>query len=101
MICFALCMASPKNPKKWWHRIFLGLVDRSLCNACVVYNKLEMESRNLLSFRRSVKSLITLGKPLQVGRSISTLCNQVTAKKQRKSNFSVPASISVQLQFEC
>ena len=54
----------PRKSKKWWHRIFVGLVDRSLCNAYVVYNKLEMESCNLRLFRRSVaQSLITLGKP--------------------------------------
>ena len=53
-----------------------------------------MEICNLLSLRRSVKqSLIIPGKPPQVSRPISTTCNQVTAKKQQKSNFSVPASI--------
>ena len=53
-----------------------------------------MEICNSLSLRGSVKqSLIILGKPPQVSRPISTTCNQVTAKKQRKSNFSVPASI--------
>ena len=83
-----------RKSKKWWHRIFFDLVDRSICNAYVVYNKLEMEGCKLLSFRRSVaQSLITIGKPPQVGPPISTPCNQATAKKRRKSNFSVPASI--------
>ena len=73
---------------------FFGLVDRSLCNAYVAYSKLETQSCNLLSFRRCVtQPLITLGKPPQVGRPIPIACNQVTAKKRRKSNFSVPASI--------
>ena len=87
-------MASPEN-QKIVGTVFLGvLMDRSLCNAYVVYNKLETESCNLLSFIRSVaQSLITLAKPSQVGRPISTPCNQVTAKKRQKSNFSVRASI--------
>ena len=56
-----------------------------------------MESYNLLSFRRSVaQPLIIFGKSPQVPRPISTPCNQVTAKKRRKSNFSVPASICIE-----
>ena len=66
-----------RKSKKWWYHILFGLVDRSLCNAYVVYNKLEMKNCNSLSFRRSVaQSLITLGKPPQVDRPISKSCNR-------------------------
>lgn len=83
-----------RKSKKWWHRIFFGLVDRSLCNAFVVYKKLGDCNCTLLNFRRSVaQSLITLGKPPKVGRPIATGSNQLSGTKRRRSNYSVQASI--------
>ena len=80
--------------KKWWNRIFFGLIDWSLQNAFVVYKKLIDRNSTLLNFRRSVAQwLITLGKPLKAGRSISTPSNQLTANKRQKTNYFVPASI--------
>lgn len=81
-----------RKSKKWWHRIFFGLVDRSVCNAYVVYKKLKDEDISLLNFRRSVtQSMITKGRPVKLGRPLVT-GSQLTAKR-RKSNYSVPASI--------
>ena len=43
-----------RKSKKWWHRILFGLIDRTVCNAYVVYKKLKDEKASLLDFRRSV-----------------------------------------------
>ena len=83
-----------RKSKKWWHRILFGLIDRSICNAFVVYKKLKDKNCTLLNFRRSVsQSLITYGKPPKVGRPLSTPSNQLTVSKRRKSNYSTPSSI--------
>ena len=29
-----------RKSKKWWHRIFFGLIDRALCNAFIAFNKI-------------------------------------------------------------
>ena len=83
-----------RKSKKWWYRILFGLIDRSICNAFVVYKKLKDKNCSLINFRRSVfQSLITLDKPPKVGRPLPTPSNQLTVSKRRKSNYSTPSSI--------
>ena len=43
-----------RKSKKWWHRIFFGLVSHTLCNAYVVYKKLIEPSIRSLEFHRSI-----------------------------------------------
>ena len=82
--------------KKWWRRIFFGLVSRTLCNAYVVYKKLIESSIRSLQFPRSiVQSLITLIKHPKVGRPLAAPSLGL-AKKHRKVSCSVPDSIRLQ-----
>ena len=58
-----------RKSKKWWHRIFFGLIDRALCNAFIAFNKITKAKMKSLYFRRRLaQSLITHGRPLKVGR---------------------------------
>ena len=53
--------------KKWWHRIFFGLVSCTLCNAYIVYKKLIEPSIRSLEFHHSIaQSLITLSTQSQM-----------------------------------
>ena len=53
-----------RKSKKWWHRIFFGLLDRTIANAAIAFEKIEKRGMNLLDFRRSVaQTLITLSRP--------------------------------------
>ena len=91
--CFVLFTALPENSKKWWHCILFGIIARTVFNAYVVYKILTNKKIDLLDFGRSVaQSMITKSKTTKLGRP-STQSNQLTAKKRRKSNYSVPASI--------
>ena len=82
--------------KKWWRRIFFGLVSRTLCNAYVVYKKLIESSIRSLQFHRSIaQSLITLIKHPKVGRPLAAP-SLGSAKKCRKVSYSVPDSIRLQ-----
>ena len=50
-----------RKSKKWWHRIFFGIIDRTIVNAQIVHNKFSASPLNSLNFRRSVaQRLITL-----------------------------------------
>ena len=73
---------------------FLALLIDLCATLLLCIKKLIDRNCTLLNFWRSVaQSLITLGKPPKVGRPISTPSNRLTAKKRRKTNYSVPASI--------
>ena len=81
---------------KWWHRIFFGLVSRTLCNAYVVYKKRIEPSIRSLEFHRSiVQSLIILSKQTKVDRPTSAP-NHGSAKKRRKVSYKLPHSIRIQ-----
>jgi hypothetical protein len=43
-----------RKSKKWWHRIFFGIIDRTLINAMIAYNKLGDTTMSALQFRRYV-----------------------------------------------
>ena len=43
-----------RKSKKWWHRIFFGIIDRTLINAYVAYCKIESSKITTLEFRRLV-----------------------------------------------
>ena len=50
-----------RKSKKWWHRIFFGIIDRTIVNAHIVHNTFSASPLNSLNFRRSVaQTLITL-----------------------------------------
>ena len=73
-----------RKSKKWWHRIFFGLLDMTIVNAFLTYNGTTEERLSLLSFRRELAlGLLTLGKR----------CTSPGAPKRRKNYYSVPASV--------
>lgn len=39
-----------RKAQKWWHRIFFGIIDRTIVNAMVVYQKMQGESITTLQF---------------------------------------------------
>ena len=85
-----------RKSKKWWHRIFFGLIDRTLVNAAIAYNKLERENMSSLDFRRSVaQSLITLSRKPRVGRSLKGTPPLVVTKR-RRVEYSVSSGMRMQ-----
>ena len=81
-------------------------MDRSLCNAFVVYKKLVDPDIKLLDFRRLVaQGLLALGKPPKVGRPLS-VSTPGPSKKQKSIQYSVPSStrkenVGAHLPFYC
>ena len=81
-----------RKSKKWWHRLFFGILDRAIVNAQIVYSKRERETVSVLDFRRQVAhALILLGRPPQIGRPISSPASEVPTK-QRGKEYSVPSA---------
>ena len=85
-----------RKSKKWWHRIFFGIIDRTLINAYVAYCKTESSKITTLEFRRLVaQTLITLPQPPKVRHPALSVTPPVS-KKRHSSEFSVPKSIGLQ-----
>ncbi|KAK3758964.1 hypothetical protein RRG08_005590 [Elysia crispata] len=85
-----------RKSRKWWHRLFFGIIDRMLVNSYVVHNKLEDKAIPLLLFRRLVaQHLLTAATPPQIGRPLATsVCNTPpNPPKRRKTDLSVSADI--------
>ncbi|GFO21829.1 PiggyBac transposable element-derived protein 4-like [Plakobranchus ocellatus] len=88
--------------KKWWHRVFFGLIDRTLVNAYIVYRQI-CENKTRLNFRREVPlALLTMSRPPRVGRPFKSPCPSPSLgkpaanggiKKRRKGNFSVSDAV--------
>ena len=90
---FCSLYSTSLKSKKWWHRVLFGIMNLTVCNACIVYKILTNEKIDLLDFPRSVaQPMITKSKRPKCGRP-SIQSNQLTAQKRWKSNYSVPASI--------
>lgn len=92
------CAVNGRSRKstKWWHRIFFGLLDRTLGNAFIVYKKHEKDNITMLTFRRLVvQSLATLSRPPKVGRPMAN-SPLPQPKKRRKSGYSVSKSIRLE-----
>ena len=92
------CAVNGRNRKstKWWHRIFFGLLDRTLANSFIVYKKVGKENLSMLTFRRLfVQALMTLSKPPKVGRPLGS-SPLPASKKRRKSEYSVAKSICLE-----
>ena len=90
MLCaiYGIC----QKAKKWWHCIFFGSMNRSLCNAFVIYKKLVDPDIKLLDFRWLVaQGLLALGKPPKVGRPLS-VSTTGPSKKRKSIQYSVPTS---------
>ncbi|MCP4923780.1 MAG: hypothetical protein GY915_07110, partial [bacterium] len=85
-----------RKSKKWWHRIFFGLVDRTLVNAAIAHNKMERDNMSLLNFRRSVaQSLMTLCRKPKAGRSPKGTPPSVVSKR-RRVEYSVSSGMRLQ-----
>ncbi|XP_069945897.1 piggyBac transposable element-derived protein 3-like, partial [Cherax quadricarinatus] len=69
--------------KKWWHRIFLGLLGMSIVNANVVYNETH-SPLSLLEFRRELAQGLL---------AFATNHRSEGAPKRRKVDYSVPTSV--------
>ena len=54
---------SRKSLNKWWHRIFFGLLDRTLRNAFISFMKITNAKCSSLQFRHVATGIIILGKP--------------------------------------
>ena len=79
----------------WWHRFFLGIIDRALTNVYITYLKVSADHITSLQFRLNViMGLLTLGRPPKVGHSLSSA--PLSSNKRRKSNFSVSDAIRFQ-----
>ncbi|KAK3791503.1 hypothetical protein RRG08_055526 [Elysia crispata] len=87
-----------RKSKKWWHRMFFGLIDRTLVNAFIVHSKLASEKLSLLNFLRSVAlSLVALSKPPRMGRPLASPCpSPVPGKKRRKNAWSVSDAVRLE-----
>lgn len=85
-----------RKSKKWWHRIFFGIVDRTIVNALIAYSKLEGQSMSVLDYKRAVaQALITCATPVKVGRPRSTP-SLPGPTKRRKGGPSVSKEIRLQ-----
>lgn len=83
-----------RKSKKWWHRIFFGLIERALCNSFIAFNKITGAKMKSLLFRRMVaQSLITRGRPPRVGRPLSSATQQGASKKRKSLSYSVSSAI--------
>ena len=85
-----------RKSRKWWHRLFFGVIDRIVVNSLVVHNKLEPKEMPLLGFRRMVAQyLMTAAKPPQIGRPLSASRSSTPQNppKRRKTNYSVSEDI--------
>lgn len=88
-----------RKSKKWWHRMFFGLVDRTLVNSFIAYQNVSQEQLSLLNYVRQVAlSLLTLSRPAKMGRPLtaSPCPSPVPSKKRRKTEFSVSTAIRLQ-----
>ena len=93
-----------RNSKKWWHRIFFGIIDRTLVNAYIAYCKLEGGKVTTLDFRRHVtKTQITLSQSPKVGRpSLSVTPRNVAAGvKELRVAISLPPGSRHCLVIKC
>ena len=62
-----------RKSKKWWYRIFLGIIDQTVVNAQITYSKLEKRPTSVLEFwRAATKAFVTRATPPKVGRPLST-----------------------------
>ena len=87
---FCAIYGTSRKSMKWWHRIFFGLLDRTMGNAYVVYTKMSGQKCSTLDFRRAVaQALITLGKPPKVGRPLAA---PSPAQAKRRKNYIFCAS---------
>ncbi|GFN80355.1 PiggyBac transposable element-derived protein 4 [Plakobranchus ocellatus] len=85
--------------KKWWHRLFFGLIDRTMVKAFIVFSKVSEDKLSLLNFLRSVAlSLVTLSKPPKMGRPLAAFpCPSPTpAKKRSKGAWSVNDAVRLE-----
>ena len=85
-----------RKSKKWWHRIFFGITDRTVVNAQITYSKLERTPISVLDFRRAItQAFITRTTPPKVGRPRSSPATPVPLKR-RKSGHSASKDIRLQ-----
>ena len=78
-----------RKSKKWWLRIFFGLIDRTIINAQIAYSKIEGESVSVLDYRRAVaQALIARAIPVRAGRPRS-MRSQQEPTKRRKTDHSI------------
>ncbi len=84
-----------RTSKKWWHRIFFGIIDRTVVNAQVAYSKI-CKSVSVLQYKRAVaQALITRATPAKVGRPRAASSSTVVPKRW-KSGHSVAKDIRLQ-----
>lgn len=82
-----------RKSKKWWQRLFWGLLDITFVNSYVIYCQLH-EKVTVLEFRRMVATgLITMQNPKQKRRSIDSPSSTPTVKKRKTKEYSVSKDV--------
>lgn len=86
-----------RKSRKWWHRIFWGLIDITFVNASIISNQL-FEKMSPLEFRRSVATGLmvqsdTLNQATKKRCSTASPSTLLCRRKRRKYNYSVPDDV--------
>jgi len=84
-----------RKSRKWWHRLFFGMLDVAFVNAYVIYCKL-FEKVSVLEFRRNVSmGLLTFSSKNRgpKRKSVTSPKEQPVSKKRKTSNFSIPKEV--------
>lgn len=82
-----------RRAKKWWHRIFWGLIDIVFVNAYIIYSELN-EKKTILDFRRSVALAFLTQKQVSSRKRKSTTKSDCP-NKRHKSSYSVPRDVRI------
>lgn len=72
-----------RRSKKWWHRLFWGLMDIAFVNSYVIYASVMEEKLTLLDFRESVAQGLMSSKVLPAGKRYSDSSSAGQAHKRR------------------
>ncbi|KAF2881068.1 hypothetical protein ILUMI_25104 [Ignelater luminosus] len=81
--CLRVAYGLNRRAKKWWHKIFCGLIDVNFVNSYVIFSGL-LRKKQLLEFRRSVALGLLTQKQLPIRKRSSK--NSDCPKKRRKNS---------------
>jgi hypothetical protein len=82
-----------RRSKKWWHRLFWGILDMAFVNSYVIFSDIR-EKMSLLEYRRSVAmGLITQKRCATSKRRSIDVPNNGSLKKRRGHGYSIPADV--------
>lgn len=84
-----------RKSKKWWHRLFWGVIDILFVNSFVINNKLNSTNLSMLQFRRAVaQGLVTLNKSgLKKTSGVSLSSRKHLQPKRGKQLYFTPSNV--------